>query len=187
MRRYTADSRPWTPFHVDTSRATINVALSDDASHGGGDLLACYDGAVRRVGRAEGEATVHAATLLHGVSLMRWGVRYSLIVFVGRRAEDATSAADGAAEAEALAALLADDEFGARCVRALGAAGAEAARARYARLRERADLGVAIERVVARYNAPHLRPTEIGKGTVDAVAFSLRALLTYAEELDADG
>ena len=188
VRRYTADSRPWTPFHVDTSRATINVALSDDASHGGGDLLACYDGAVRRIGRGEGEATVHAATLLHGVSLMRSGVRYSLIVFVGRRAEDATSAADGTAEAEALAALLADDAFGVRCVRALGAAGAEAARARYARMRERGDdLGAAVERVVARYNAPHLRPTEIGKGTVDAVAFSLRALLTYAEELDADG
>jgi len=187
VRRYTADSRPWTPFHVDTSRATINVALSDDASHGGGDLLACYDGAVRRVGRGEGEATVHAATLLHGVSLMRSGVRYSLIVFVGRRAEDATSAADGAAEAEALAALLADDVFGARCVRALGSAGTATARARYARLRERADLGVLIERVVARYNAAHLRPTEIGKGTVDAVAYSLRALLTYAEELDADG
>ena len=50
-----------------------------------------------------------------------------------------------------------------------------------------ADLGVNIERVVARYNAAHLRPTEIGKGTVDAVAYSLRALLTYAEELDADG
>ena len=114
-------------------------------------------------------------------------MRYSLIVFVGRRAEDATSAADGAAEAEALAALLADDEFGERCIRALGAAGAATARARYARLRERGDLGVAVERVVARYNAPHLRPTEIGKGTVDAVAFSLRALLTYAEELDADG
>ena len=129
VRRYTADSRPWTPIHVDTSRATINVALSDDASHGGGDLLACYDGAVRRSGRGEGEATVHAATLLHGVGLMRWGVRYSLIVFVGRRAEDATSAADGAAEAEALAALLADDAFDARCVRALGPAGAEAARA----------------------------------------------------------
>ena len=48
------------------------------------------------------------------------------------------------------------------------------------------DVLSTIERVVARYNAPHLRPTEIGKGTVDAVAYSLRALLTYAEELDAD-
>ena len=34
----------------------------------------------------------------------------------------------------------------------------------------------------------HVSPlkAEIGKGTIDAVAFSLRALLTYAEELDAD-
>ena len=71
-------------------------------------------------------------------------------------------------------------------MRTLGATGADAARARYARLRERgADIGDVIERVVARYHAPHLRPTEIGKGTVDAVAYSLRALLTYAEELDA--
>ena len=31
--------------------------------------------------RAEGEATVHSSSLLHGVTRMRSGVRYSLIMF----------------------------------------------------------------------------------------------------------
>ena len=41
-----------------------------------------YAGHVQRIARAEGEATLHASTLLHGVSRMAGdGVRYSLILF----------------------------------------------------------------------------------------------------------
>jgi hypothetical protein len=60
---------------------TVNVALADDASFEGGRLLALFDGQVRAVERAQGEATVHPATLLHGVGRMTGGVRYSLILF----------------------------------------------------------------------------------------------------------
>ena len=60
----------------------INVALSDDDDFVGGRLLGVFDGAVQAVGRSEGDATVHTSSLLHGVSRMRSGVRYSLICFV---------------------------------------------------------------------------------------------------------
>ena len=76
IRRYAPSTRPWNPFHTDTSAVTINVALNDDADFAGGRLLCCYDGSVRVVERTEGEATIHAATLLHGVSLLTSGVRY---------------------------------------------------------------------------------------------------------------
>ena len=48
---------------------------------GGGHLLAVYDGAVRVVSRRAGDATVHPSSLLHGVSRMREGSRYTLILF----------------------------------------------------------------------------------------------------------
>ena len=47
----------------------------------GGRLLGLIDGCVRAIERAEGEATVHPSCLLHGVSRMTAGVRYSLIIF----------------------------------------------------------------------------------------------------------
>ena len=83
-RRYASagGEQPWTSFHFDNAAVTVNVALSDDAAlAGGGKLLGVYGGAVHPIDRAEGEATVHSSSLLHGVSRMRGGVRYSLIVF----------------------------------------------------------------------------------------------------------
>merc|ERR1712190_587630 len=70
VRRYTADSRPWNPFHNDSAAFTVNVALGHDTSFEGGRLLACYGGSVRSIIRTEGEATVHSSTLLHGVTMM---------------------------------------------------------------------------------------------------------------------
>ena len=84
-RRYTPlRGVPWCPFHHDVSRCTVNVALSEDAAHGGGRLLVVYDGQVQRVERGEGCATVHPSSLLHAVSRMTRGVRYSLIIFSGQ-------------------------------------------------------------------------------------------------------
>ena len=95
VRRYAgagATGRPWIGFHRDTGPLTVNVALADAASHAGGRLLGLYGGAVRAIDRAEGEATVHVSTLLHGVSRVRGGagdgsVRWSLIVFYRERAD----------------------------------------------------------------------------------------------------
>ncbi len=81
IRRYTRDTRPWIGFHTDVSNFTVNVALQADAEHAGGRLLAVLDGALQVVDRAEGEATVHDSQVMHAVSAMQRGVRYTLIVF----------------------------------------------------------------------------------------------------------
>ena len=90
VRRYSTTTRPWIPFHCDSAAVTVNVALSGDGGMEGGRLLAVYAGAVREVGggdgRREGEATVHASSLLHAVTRMTEGgggdrYRYSLIAF----------------------------------------------------------------------------------------------------------
>ena len=82
-RRYTPSTRPWFPFHRDNSALTANIALSSDANHAGGRLLSLFDGEVHVEERAEGEATVHQSGLLHAVTCMHSGARYSLIVFFG--------------------------------------------------------------------------------------------------------
>lgn len=81
VRRYDLSQRPWFNFHCDQAALTYNVALEDDALHEGGRLLALLDGRLVAVERQEGEATVHPSELLHGVTSMRSGVRYSLIIF----------------------------------------------------------------------------------------------------------
>jgi predicted 2-oxoglutarate/Fe(II)-dependent dioxygenase YbiX len=81
VRRYTRETRPWIAFHHDVSTVTINVALSDDADHEGGRLHAIVDARHRILTRREGEATTHGDDVMHAVSAMRRGTRYSLIVF----------------------------------------------------------------------------------------------------------
>ena len=84
-RRYVADTsgteQPLTSFHFDSAAVTVNVALSDDADVTGGKLLGVFGGRVQHIERSEGEASVHSSSLLHGVSRMHSGVRYSLILF----------------------------------------------------------------------------------------------------------
>ena len=80
--RYSEGSRPWIPFHCDAHAVTVNVALVDDASFEGGELLGVFGGAIRKVERKQGEATVHNSSLLHAVTKVRGKhVRYSLILF----------------------------------------------------------------------------------------------------------
>jgi len=81
-RRYCAEGRPWMPFHGDRAAVTVNVALSDERDHEGGRLLAALDGVMQHIPRMEGQATVHGATLLHGVTRMTSGSRHSLILFM---------------------------------------------------------------------------------------------------------
>jgi hypothetical protein len=67
IRRYSAETRPWNPFHQDKARITVNVAVSSDAGHGGGRLVGVYNGALHTILRDEGEATVHSSELFHCV------------------------------------------------------------------------------------------------------------------------
>jgi len=88
-RRYSSVSRPWFPLHPDSAAITVNVALSDDAGHRGGRLVGLYGGRIQTIERAEGEAVVHTSALIHGVTRMSEGVRYSLILFfTGAAAEE---------------------------------------------------------------------------------------------------
>ena len=89
VRRYTPDTRPWNPFHVDSARVTLNVALSDEASCDGGELLALHEDGLHFLVRGEGDATVHSSTLLHAVRRLASGARYSLIIFIGEAVRDA--------------------------------------------------------------------------------------------------
>ena len=82
IRRFSAETRPWIKIHADVAAVTVNVALTgDDEYPGGGQLLGVYDGAVRAVERRAGDVTVHPSSLLHGVSRMHAGARYTLILF----------------------------------------------------------------------------------------------------------
>jgi hypothetical protein len=81
IRRYSATTRPWTAFHYDRASLTLNVSLTDEADHTGGRLLAILQGSVRSCERREGTATLHMSTLMHGVTRMTSGERYSLILF----------------------------------------------------------------------------------------------------------
>ena len=83
VRRYTANTRPFHPFHQDRAAITVNVALTDDGAHGGGVLIGLFDDGARAFERAEGTATVHLSRIVHGVTRMTRGVRYSLICFLG--------------------------------------------------------------------------------------------------------
>jgi len=85
IRRYSSATRPWFPFHFDGSILSMNVALNDDSEYRGGTLLAILHDEVRAFPRAEGTALVHSSALLHAVTCMREGVRYTLIVFFGHK------------------------------------------------------------------------------------------------------
>jgi hypothetical protein len=98
-RRYTPDTRPWFPFHRDRAEVTVNVALSADSAHDGGQLICMDGGMLRAHERGEGTATVHSSSVLHGVSRMLGGARYSLVVFFASSANhlvrwDATASLD---------------------------------------------------------------------------------------------
>lgn len=84
LRRYTAETRPFIPFHCDGAAATVNVALTSSAGAGmGGELLCLHSGGVMVERRGEGEATVHPAGLLHGVTRLEVGARerFTMILF----------------------------------------------------------------------------------------------------------
>jgi len=81
VRRYSRSTRPLIGFHRDGCAVTINVALSDDNAHTGGRLLAVLNDGLHVLRREAGEATVHPSSILHAVSAMESGTRYSLLLF----------------------------------------------------------------------------------------------------------
>ena len=81
VRRYSASTRPWMPFHCDGNAFTANVALSGASEHEGGTLLCLVDGIVRAYERQLGSATVHGGAVCHAVTPVTAGTRYALLIF----------------------------------------------------------------------------------------------------------
>ena len=133
---------------------------------------------------------------MHGVAQLTSGVRHALIIFIGLPPPAAPppdcvlDATARSIEAHALQEIMRDAALLARVATKLGGvhdddAAVSRLHAQYARVQS-ADLGALIARVVEHYAAPQLRPTSVLERLRqghDAASFSLRALLSYAEQM----
>jgi hypothetical protein len=79
LRIFSPETRPYITFHSDVSRWTVNVPLDDDGPDGGGRLLMLYAGALREEARLQGVALSHPGAVVHAVSRVKAGQRWSLI------------------------------------------------------------------------------------------------------------
>jgi uncharacterized protein (TIGR02466 family) len=87
LRMYSPQTRPYIAFHSDTCTYTVNIALNEDQSFAGGRLLVMNGAGLEAPARGLGTAILHAGNLVHGVSKIESGTRYSLILFFYRRAD----------------------------------------------------------------------------------------------------
>ena len=67
-------------FHTDFSRRTMQVALNDDTEYDGGRLVFVTEKGLEIPSRPAASATIHTSGVVHGVTALRQGVRYSLYV-----------------------------------------------------------------------------------------------------------
>jgi hypothetical protein len=63
------------------------VALNNEGSFEGGALLALNGSGLKAPSRGMGTALLHAGNLVHGVTKIERGTRYSLILFFHRKTE----------------------------------------------------------------------------------------------------
>ena len=71
------------------------MALTSDDSFEGGRLHAIIEGDHKVVGpRGEGDVTCHGDDVMHAVSCMRSGVRYSLVMLFFAQGDQQTAAAE---------------------------------------------------------------------------------------------
>mmetsp|Transcript_32178 Transcript_32178/g.36589 ORF Transcript_32178/g.36589 Transcript_32178/m.36589 type:complete len:276 (-) Transcript_32178:65-892(-) len=81
IRMYQRGTRPWMPFHRDGNKWTANIALNPNDDYTGGHLMVLHDGGLQMLERQEGDATCHEGSILHAVSAVTEGTRYSMILF----------------------------------------------------------------------------------------------------------
>jgi hypothetical protein len=68
-------------FHVDYAHKTMQVTLVDEAEYDGGRLVfVSKEGKLEQPTREAGSATLHDGGVIHGVTALRGGVRYGLLV-----------------------------------------------------------------------------------------------------------
>ena len=65
-------------FHTDVSRKTLQLTLNSDTEYEGGRLVFATDGKLVIPERLAGTVTIHHNDIVHGVSLLKSGVRYGL-------------------------------------------------------------------------------------------------------------
>jgi hypothetical protein len=68
------------PFHTDYSKRTMQVPLNDPHEYDGGSLVWAVDGALETPPRPAGSATIHTEDVVHAVTRMSHGTRYSLFL-----------------------------------------------------------------------------------------------------------
>jgi hypothetical protein len=67
-------------FHKDYSKRTMKIALNETSEYKGGDLIYLTDGKVHRPEQLQGSVTIHNNDIIHGVTPIVKGERYSLFV-----------------------------------------------------------------------------------------------------------
>jgi hypothetical protein len=67
-------------FHVDYAYKTLQVALNDDSEYEGGRLVFVSNGKLEMPKRKSGTITLHERNIIHGVTALRSGVRYGLLI-----------------------------------------------------------------------------------------------------------
>jgi predicted 2-oxoglutarate/Fe(II)-dependent dioxygenase YbiX len=65
-------------FHTDTSLKTLQLSLNDDGEYEGGKLVYATKQSLVQPKRGKGTVTVHDNKIVHGVTLLKSGVRYGL-------------------------------------------------------------------------------------------------------------
>lgn len=181
IRSYTPSTRPWCPFHTDSSTLTINISLSSPENYSGGILYCLSDNSVRSITRGKGDCTIHSSRLLHGVSRLRSGRRESCVIFIGDakvRTKLLMFGEEGMPEIEdeelCFFELLENEERWKGYMNGI-------------KINEGMEnVGKKIEKVCCMYDAPHLRPTRIKvvAESNEKAGYSLRQLVVYLNGID---
>mmetsp|Transcript_18222 Transcript_18222/g.58219 ORF Transcript_18222/g.58219 Transcript_18222/m.58219 type:complete len:150 (-) Transcript_18222:202-651(-) len=76
---------PHINFHRDVTSRTMQVALNPESEYEGGRVIYCTAEGLKAAPREPGTASVHGADVLHGVTALTRGVRFSLFLLGPRR------------------------------------------------------------------------------------------------------
>ena len=67
-------------FHKDHSKRTMKIALNDPSEFVGGDLVYLTEGLIHKPEQIKGSTTIHNNDIIHGVTPIISGIRYSLFI-----------------------------------------------------------------------------------------------------------
>ena len=67
-------------FHKDYSKQTMKIALNSPPEFEGGDLVYLSDGLIHKLDNLQGTITIHNNDIIHGVTPITKGTRYSLFI-----------------------------------------------------------------------------------------------------------